>query len=120
MTKWLIEKLKLLTQEFQAGHGPSEVFEAFYLAYLECLQVAEGRDASRVWSQWTLWCQEQAGEGEPVQPMNRMTDRQGLITALTTFQRHLCPPVQARIRAPVPPETSPVDDLLDMFEVLGS
>lgn len=106
MIEWLRQKLILITEEFLGGHGYGDVYEVSYLTYLECLQVAVGREPALVWTGWRARLEEHAGVGNPPQPLNREMDRHRLVAELKAFQRSLEGPRRRAFSAPPAPSVS--------------
>jgi len=125
MQTWLREKIDHITTEFLAGGGHGAVYEAQFLAYLECGIKASKGNPTRIWTEFTALCVEAAAEGEPPRSYScRITDRQELVDALRTFQRRFETPRKARFAAPSPPaQTEPVTsssegEALGLFDLL--
>lgn len=105
MQNWLRTKFDHITAEFLAGGGTGAVFEATYLAYLECLVAHWGGtdQAARVWIEWGEVCTKATPSGEPVRCMsNRVTDREELVKSLHQFRRRFEGPTHRAIRLPAP------------------
>ncbi len=87
MISWLRDKLDQITGEFLGGGGYGTVFEAQFLAYLECYVAARGGDPTTVWSKLRQR-QQEIPEGEEVRSFSHtITDRQELVDVLQTFRR---------------------------------
>lgn len=125
MQVWLRGKLDHITQEFLEGCGTGAVFEAQYLAYLECAVAdRQGSEvAGRVWDEWTEVCSRATPDGEPVRCLSsRVLDREELVAALRRFQGRFDGPVQ-RVRVPrdraKTPKRSSQDEGIDLFALLA-
>lgn len=120
MQTWLQSKLDHITQEFLAGDGYGAVFEASFLAYLECLVACQqgASKAGRVWSEWADICAQDAPKDEKVQCLsNRVTDRKALVDRLQGFQICLDGSGPAPDGAPVnPPAIETEGDLFELFD----
>ena len=109
MQKWLLSKMDLITAEFLKGEGYGAVYEAQFLAYLECLLVASGKDPNILWDAYRA----EAKDGcKPRCFAHRLTNRQDLVDALQGLQRKFAVPRRRRSA----PKTSGGDDILDLFE----
>jgi hypothetical protein len=87
MPDWFRNKLDHITKEFLDGGGYGAVFEASFIAYLECLLVHRGGQPVDIWGLWTGVCKEATPEDEPVQCLsNRVPDREELVKALQNFR----------------------------------
>lgn len=121
MQVWLRAKLDGLIQEFLDGSGYGGVYEAQFLAYLECL-VAHEYGVPRVtafWDEWRTVCAAKTPQGGQVQCLsNLIQDREELVRALREFQRRFTGPTKRRFKAPVPP--APPVQGVDMIDfILG-
>lgn len=120
MQTWLLTKLDHLTQAFLAGGGYGGVFEAQYLAYLECL-VAATRGLAAAESMWADWydvCAKAAPEGEKATCLsNRVPDREELVAALQQFQRRFDGPTRRVLRVPKP--RSRTGEEVNIFDLLN-
>lgn len=120
MQTWLLAKLDHITQEFLAGGGYGGVFEAQYLAYLECLvAVTRGSAAAEsLWADWYDVCAKAAPEGEKATCLsNRVTDRAELVTALQECQRRFDSPTRRTLRTPKAKTNA--TEAVDIFDLLN-
>lgn len=110
MHVWLRDKLQNVTKEFLDGASFGTVFEAVYLAYLECL-VAHWRGvpaAREVWEGWHKVCEERTPPGEKVSCLSTwVTDRQELVDALQAYQRRFEGPTPRRFKLPKEAQPEP-------------
>jgi hypothetical protein len=112
MRAWLDSKLDAITKEFLDGGGYGAVFEAQYIAYLECQEFQSGGPAAAalVWSLFTEVCTEAVtGDEKPTSFSSRITDRQDLVDALKKFRGRFAGPRKSRF---VPPAPDQSDDLV--------
>jgi len=124
--RWLRDKLDHIAKEFLGGGGYGAVFEAQFLAYLECLVVVRRGDPAEVWTRFREECEAAAPEGEePVCHSNRISDRQELADTLRAFWQSFDPEVPAQ-EDPAPgaqeePEAGSTTEQepLGLFDLLG-
>jgi hypothetical protein len=122
MQVWLRSKLDHITQEFLDGGGYGGVYEAQFLAYLECL-VAHWHGTPRVdsfWPEWRKVCAKATPEGKKVQALsNWLQDRKELVKALRDFQSQFDGPTPKRFRPPKQAQAADVPrsepDLMDLL-----
>ena len=120
MQEWLRSKLDHITREFLAGGGYGGVFEAQYLAYLECLvaSVSGPQAAPRVWDGWHEVCAQATPEGEqPCCLSNRVESREELVKALQQFRLRFEGPRRRIFRVPTKTKKAPAE--LDLFDLLN-
>ena len=121
MQNWLRRKLDHITQEFLAGEGYGGVFEAQYLAYLECL-VAHWQGVLATPGVWVAWhevCAKATPKGEKVTCLsNRIADRAELVRALNQFRRRYTGPTR-RFRAQPAPEVRSTEEGIDLFDLIS-
>lgn len=113
---WLQAKLDAITSEFLSGGGHGAVYEAQFLAYLDCLLVARGAPSSEMWAAYREACRQATPEGVgPRCFALNLPHRKTLVEALQAFQ-------EARLSGGADPETPPGDltGLLDFFDGQGS
>jgi hypothetical protein len=110
MQTWLLDKLDHITEEFLGGGGFGTVFEAQYLAYLECLLTARGHPAD-IWTRLREMRQKSTPPGEPVRSLSYVIeDRQELVDALLAFRAQFEGPSRAKL-----PSTRGIEAVLDFL-----
>jgi len=130
MQGWLRSKLDHITAEFLGGGGYGAVYEAQFLAYLECLlvvfhqDVAPGNQSANFWEQFKEACVAATPEGKT--PRNftfYIEDRQELVDALRAFQKRFDLPSPSKFISPAaqnePEASSGGEEAMDLFDLLG-
>lgn len=125
MDKWLHAKMESLTDEFLSGLGVGWVYEAQYLAYLECYVFARFDQAHTFWIDYAEYQKAQTPEGQPPSQLAHHLDGSDLVNALRQFRRRYEGPRKANFV--VPPSKKPVIEVppdqtemaLGLFDLLG-
>jgi hypothetical protein len=116
MEDWLQSKLDQITREFLAGDGTGLLFEAQYLAYLECLLMyAHGTpQAEHLWVSWQACCAQNTPSGMKVRCLSHhVMDRPKLAQHLDQIRRQSQGPKALNIPCAI------LDERMDLFDLLS-
>lgn len=126
MIPWLRTKLDTITKEFLDGGGFGAVFEATYLAYLECYIAARNGDFHKMWHDFRADCVKLTPEGEEPRGHYHRTEgnRQALVDLLVAFRSRYEGPRKAKPEPTVKaqsdaPASSTEGEGLDLFDIIG-
>ena len=123
MRQWLTSKLEHITKEFLEGGGYGEVYEAQFIAYLDCRE----SHLPDFWERFKTACDARTPEGqEPRCFAFYIEDRQELVDALAEFARQFDGPratrvvVEEPVRAqPEPAASSTSEPEMTLFDLLS-
>jgi len=117
---WLLKKLDYMEQGYLKHGGSPQVFEAQYLAYLECYVSATKGDPNKVWTLLREIRAQETPEGENVRGYSHTLTGTKLVKALSSLRHRLGGPSRKGTLqgAQLPPPVRS-EEVMDLFDWLG-